>query len=233
MDTANRVSGADGSATTSPKSSARGPSAREVCESDVSPLAEHVSLRTQLKMETDGCRHSTRRDVMSSAKSRQEIVQGVFVSEIHHRESCAPFIFIPVENVVMAHSDIEKITCPDARRIVVGIIGAGRRNLDQSRAVLRCWAETRGADRGSDGRVDVAAEESSLELLIRAQPGDINNGIRAVGTVVAVASGARHRPGNQAAIVAPIEAEPWTSLRGLILHVSGGLENLVMIDSKH
>ena len=53
------------------------------------------------------------------------------------------------------------------------------------------------------------------------------------GTVGAIASGAGYRASHQAAVVAPVEAEPRPSPAGLILQVSGRVEILVVVDAEH
>ncbi len=83
-------------------------------------------------METNRRRDSARCDIVRSAEGGQEIVEGVFVGQIHYRQTRAPFIPVAVENVVMADRDIEEIAGRDAGRIVVVILGAGCWNLDQS-----------------------------------------------------------------------------------------------------
>ena len=56
--------------------------------------------------------------------------------------------------------------------------------------------------------MDAPAVESALELLIGRQAGNVHDAVGSVRPVGAIASGARHRTGHQAAVVTPVEAEP-------------------------
>ena len=93
--------------------------------------------------------------------------------------------------------------------------------------------EPRGAYRRGDRGVNAATKESRLELLIWRQRGNVDDRVSPIGTVIAISSSARHRTRNQTAIMAPVEAQPRTPLPRLVLHMSGGVEYLVVIDSKH
>ena len=66
-----------------------------------------------------------------------------------------------------------------------------------------------------------AAVQTRLELLIRRQVGNVHNRIRPVRPVGAIPARARRRTGHQAAVIAPVEADPRSPLSDLILQVGG------------
>src|SRR5882757_3144599 len=68
--------------------------------------------------------HRARRDVVRSAEGREEVVEGSFVGDIDGRELEAPFIFVVVEQIVVAEADVEEIAGSDAGRVVVVVLGA-------------------------------------------------------------------------------------------------------------
>ena len=58
-----------------------------------------------------------------------------------------------------------------------------------------------------------AAEQPGLELLVRAYSGRIHNVVSVpVRTVGAIAAGAWRGTGDESAVVAPVEADPWSAL---------------------
>src|ERR1035437_10175427 len=188
---------------------------------------------TSTEVEADGRGDGPRGHIVSSAEGGEEVIQGFLVGQIDHRQASAPFISIAVEDVVVADGGVEKVARGDTGWIVVGIIGTCGRDAEELRAVLRRRAKTGGAN-GSRGRgVGAAAEESGLKLLVGSQVGDVDDGARAIGSIVAIASGAGHRAGDKAAIVTPVEAEPRTLFPGLILQVGRLVEMLVVIDAEH
>src|ERR1700761_1542371 len=76
------------------------------------------------------------------------------------------------------------------------------------------------------------AVEASFELLVGRQARYVHNRVRAVWPISAIPSRAGPWPGNQAAVVSPVEAEPWTILAELILHMRRLVENFVVVDAK-
>ena len=60
-------------------------------------------------METNRRRNCAWSYIVSSAKGGEEIVEGVFVGQIHHRQPRAPFVLIAVKDVVVANGDVEEI----------------------------------------------------------------------------------------------------------------------------
>src|SRR5579862_548201 len=82
-----------------------------------------------------------------------------------------------------------------------------------------------------------AAEQAGLELLIGADAGHVYY-VRAPGTagsqwpIGAVASRARNRASDKAAVVAPVETEPWPALPRLILQMGRLVEYFVVVNAK-
>ena len=87
-------------------------------------------------------------------------------------------------------------------------------------------------DRRSRSGANRAAEQSGLELLIRAEDRRVHHGVAARRAVGAVAAGAGHRARHQAAVIAPVEAHPRAALPGLVLDVGGLVELLVVVDAE-
>ena len=81
--------------------------------------------------------YSTRSDVVRAAESRKEIVKHVVVRQVDDGQLRAPFVLVAVEQVVMAHGEIEEIPGCDARRVMVVILGVGRRHLYERGAKCR------------------------------------------------------------------------------------------------
>src|SRR5215813_8287519 len=106
-----------------------------------------------------------------------------------------------MENVVVPDGQIKQVAGRDPRRIMVIVFGSWRGNRDARRAKLR-WraAGQRRAQRGNN----VAAEQSCLELLISSQAGEIDRSC-AIGCEWNCA-------GDESAVIAPVEADPWSSL---------------------
>ena len=98
---------------------------------------------------------------------------------------------------------------------------------------MRRRAEAVRADRSGRCRMHAPAVESRLELLIGREAGDIHDRVGPVRPVGAIASRARHRAGHQAAVVAPVEAEPRAASSRLVLQVRGLVELLVVVDAEY
>ena len=82
-------------------------------------------------MKRDRPREGSRRHVVRAAKGGQEVVERFLVCQIDDREARAPFVPIAVKQVVVPDRQVEEVARCDARRIVVIVLGAGRRNLYQ------------------------------------------------------------------------------------------------------
>src|ERR1035438_5550714 len=189
--------------------------------------------RPFLEVEADGRRHSAGSDVMGPAKGGKEVVERYFIGDVDRRQAKAPLALVAVEKVVVTYRQVEQAARRNTRRVVVVVLGSGRWDLDQAGPVLRCGAQPVGADRSDGSRVHAAAIESRLKLLIGRQVGHVHDAIRPVGTIVAIAAGARHGTRHQAAVVAPVEADPRSPLPWLVLQVSGFVEPLVVVDAEH
>ena len=66
---------------------------------------------------------------MGPAEGGQEIVKHVRVAQINDLELSTPAISITVKQIVVADRKVEQIARGDARRIMIVILGSGRRNL--------------------------------------------------------------------------------------------------------
>src|SRR5580704_7569190 len=148
-------------------------------------------------METEFDGFGARRYVVRAAEGGKKIVQGGFVGQVDDREAEAPLVAVTVEKIVVAHGEIEEVTRLNAWRILVVVLRAGRRNLHVFRSVQR---RSTGSKWRTERRELAAAEQTSLNLLVRGETGQIHwsGGIR----------GERNRASDQAAVVAPVEAEP-------------------------
>jgi hypothetical protein len=60
---------------------------------------------------------------MRSAESRKEIVQRLFVSQIHHDYARAPLFGLAMKQIVVSHADIKQIARRDSGQSPVGPIG--------------------------------------------------------------------------------------------------------------
>ena len=78
---------------------------------------------------------------MRSAESGQEIVEGVFVRQVDDFQASAPLVLIAMKQIVVTHGNIEETTLANAGRVVVVILGAGRRDSYEVGTILRCGAE--------------------------------------------------------------------------------------------
>lgn len=108
--------------------------------------------------------YSTRSDVVRAAESRKEIVKHVVVRQVDDGQLRAPFVPIAVEEIIVAHGEIEEIPRRDARRIFVVLFGSRGWHLDERRTKRRCRAIVRQGRRRS--RTLRSTKESSLRLLI-------------------------------------------------------------------
>src|ERR1700690_669946 len=80
--------------------------------------------------------------------------------------------------------------------------------------------------------MDPIARQSSLELLVWAQPGDIDRRVVTHRAVGAVAAGTGRRASHQAAVIPPVEGEPRPVLPRLVLQVGGLIEFFVVVNAK-
>ena len=88
-------------------------------------------LRFRLEVERYLTGQRAWRDVMRAAKGGEEVVERVFVRQINDGQLGAPFVFVAVKDVVMAQSQIEQAPVLNALWIVIIILFARCRNVDQ------------------------------------------------------------------------------------------------------
>ena len=135
--------------------------------------ATPVVTLVSLKMEAYRPRYRPRGHIVGSAERRQEVVHGLFIRQIDHLNSSAPFIPIAVKNVVMSQRQVKQVARLNPLWIVIVVLGPGRRYPHQVGGELVCGA---GVEAGKSGylRPDgcgwgsllAAAAEPGLELLI-------------------------------------------------------------------
>lgn len=82
-------------------------------------------------MQPDRSCQRTRRDVVRAAERREKVVERVFVRDVNRRQLQADFVSIPVEEVVMADSEIEQVSWRHARRIGVIVFSTWRWHLHE------------------------------------------------------------------------------------------------------
>jgi hypothetical protein len=69
---------------------------------------------------------------MCAAERGQEIVKRGFIGYVNRSELQAPLVFVVVEQVVVAETDIKQVPRRDAGRIMVVVLGAWGWKRDQS-----------------------------------------------------------------------------------------------------
>ena len=115
-------------------------------------------------MESNLSRESAWRHVMSTAKSKEEIVERQFVGHVYDRPLSAPFSFVSVKEIVVSDGHIKKIARATSLRIVIVILPVCGGDAYETRSELRSEAYAR--QRLRDGGAHSAAREPSLKLLI-------------------------------------------------------------------
>src|ERR1700751_962725 len=90
---------------------------------------------------------------MRAAEGGKEVVEGLFVRQIDHRESKTDLVLLRFEmkQVVIADAQIKQMTGQDARRIVVVVFGSGSGNFQKLRAIL-CGRAQISAESRANGR---------------------------------------------------------------------------------
>ena len=83
---------------------------------------------TALEVEANFSGQRSRRDVVGSAKGGEEIVECHFIGDVDDREASAPTVAVAMEEIVVADGKIEQVAWGNARRIVVIVFGARRRD---------------------------------------------------------------------------------------------------------
>jgi hypothetical protein len=156
------------------------------------------------------------------AECGQEVIQRSLVRQIDSCDLETPLVFVAVEQIVMADADVKQVTRSDPGRIVVVILRPRRRDLHKIRTVLR-WGAS--GQRCREGRTLARTEQSSLQLLIPSESGQVYWS----GSVACEWNCTRH----DSAVVPPIETNPRPTLPRLILKVRRLIEFLVMINSEN
>src|SRR5208283_2733510 len=136
------------------------------------------------------------------------------------------------QQVILPDRNVEKIARRNAGWVGVVVLGPSGRNLQVLGAVFRSRANAIRTDRCSGRGIDARAKESCFILLVGSKVGSIYDGVGPVRSVCTISPSARHGACYQAAVVAPIKAEPRPVLLGLILQVSGLVVDLVVIDAE-
>src|SRR5260370_39337950 len=127
-----------------------------------------------------------------------------------------------MEQVIMAHAGIEQVSRVDAGRVGIVVLRSRRRYLEPCRPVERRVASDQWS---AQRRENAAAEETSLHLLVCAEPREIHrrNGVRCEG------NSASH----QTAVIAPSERHPWGAFPWLVLELCGLLKVLVWVGAEN
>ena len=120
-----------------------------------------------LEVKSELSRQRAGRHIVRPAEGGKEVIQRRLVRQIDRRKAETPLIPFALEQVVIAHREIEETSRGDALGIVVGVLRPRCRYLDQSRTILR-WGTS--GERCRECWVLAAAEQSSLKLLIRSKP---------------------------------------------------------------
>src|SRR6185369_9267647 len=138
---------------------------------DCTTPPRHLSVGGDLEVEAEFGGIGPRGHKMRPAERRQEVVKRGLVRQVDHGEASAPFVAVPVEQVVVAGTDVEQVTRSNARRIVVVVFGAGSGKADARRVIER-WIARR--QRCSQGRHLASANQAGLDLLVRGEARQID-----------------------------------------------------------
>ena len=88
------------------------------------------------EVETDFPGKGSRSDVVGSTESGQEVIERHLVGKIDDRETSTPAKTIAAEEIVVANGNVKEIAWHDTGWVVVVVLGAGRRNANQRRAIF-------------------------------------------------------------------------------------------------
>ena len=99
--------------------------------------------RSALEVERQLSRNGSRGDVMRSAEGGEEVVQHVIVGEVNEVDLSAPLVAIALEEIVGSEGKVEEAARFDALRIVIVILGSGRRDIDERLPELRRQTDRR------------------------------------------------------------------------------------------
>ena len=110
---------------------------------------------------------------MGSAKRREEVIEGLFIQQINHLNSSAPFVPVAVKNIVMSQCDVKQVALLNSLWIVVVVLGERCGYLNQVGGELVRGARIEAGKSGYPGpdgcgwrSFHAAAGKPRLELLI-------------------------------------------------------------------
>src|SRR5215471_21006313 len=125
---------------------------------------------------------------MRPTEGRNEIVERLFVRQIHDRQPGAPPVLVAVKYIVKSYGKVEEIACCNAGWVVVVVLRASRRYFYQSGTIQRCRAQSSRTDRHGRSGKHQPAMKSRLELLIRRYPRHVHDGVGPIRPIIAIAS---------------------------------------------
>src|SRR5277367_14242 len=99
-----------------------------------------VHLFGALKVEAYLSRQGARCDVVRAAEGGEEVIESVLVGDVDACEAEAPFVFIAIEEIVLADGEIEEAALLNAWRVLVVVLSARSRNRHQVGGQLRSQA---------------------------------------------------------------------------------------------
>src|ERR1700723_3366743 len=103
-----------------------------------------VHLFGALEMEAYLGRQGARRNVVRATEGGEEVIECVFVGDVDASEAEAPFVFIAIEEIVLADGEIEEAALLNAGRMMVVILRSGCRDGYKFRGELRGKAVAAG-----------------------------------------------------------------------------------------
>ena len=80
---------------------------------------------------------------MSSAERGQEVVESLLVGQVYGGELQAHLVAVSVKQVVVSHSEVEKMAGRNTGWIVIIVFRTWRWDRDMSRTVLGGWTQIR------------------------------------------------------------------------------------------
>ena len=92
---------------------------------DPSALAFESEVESHLRSQR------SRRHVVSPAERRQEVIKRILVRDVDAGQAQAPFVCVSFEKVIVSNRRVEETSVLDARRIMVAVARAWRRNAHQ------------------------------------------------------------------------------------------------------
>src|SRR3954469_18110869 len=103
--------------------------------------SEYVVFKSETKSQLSS--YSSRRHIMRTTESGKKVIERNAVRKINYRDLSAPFVLVPMQQIVIADCNIEQTALGDTWWVFVIIFLARCRNAYQRRAILRCRTEIR------------------------------------------------------------------------------------------